>query len=355
MKPDMRPLIAAILPAAFAATTLWYGFGVAADAYAQDTRQHVVEAGDTLFGIARTYGVTVESLRRVNRLSGDDIRVGQLLIVPESENEVNAEPSAARDSTRPPGRAVESAIENNIVVPVHGDDSTGLEEMVTTDDSVAAEADSVAMEFVTVQADRSLYDVAFAVGLDVDSLIALNPDLPRFLDSTRIAVPGGGQAAVSYRVKTGDTLYKIATEHGTTIEAIRKENLLSGDAIRVDQVLVIPSGRGGRAVVSREAPLVATGFVRPYPSRFEGRLMASGRAYEPGRFYVSHADLPFGSVVLLTSPENGANAFAEVVDRLPSNADYAMDVSLAVAMALDVGGKSNPEVEIRVVRFGSGK
>lgn len=41
----------------------------------------MVEAGDTLFSIARRYNTTVDGLRRLNGISGDQIEVGQRLVV----------------------------------------------------------------------------------------------------------------------------------------------------------------------------------------------------------------------------------------------------------------------------------
>jgi LCP family protein required for cell wall assembly len=43
---------------------------------------HVVRQGDTLFSLARQYGVTVDDLVRVNNLTGDSIFVGQQLTIP---------------------------------------------------------------------------------------------------------------------------------------------------------------------------------------------------------------------------------------------------------------------------------
>ncbi len=46
---------------------------------------HVVGQGDTLFAIARRYGVTVDDLRRTNNLGGSDIIVpGQRLVIPRA-------------------------------------------------------------------------------------------------------------------------------------------------------------------------------------------------------------------------------------------------------------------------------
>jgi LysM repeat protein len=53
---------------------------------------HIVVSGDTLFGIALDYGVTVDGLLRMNGLEESDfLRIGQALIIPVDEGEVDAE------------------------------------------------------------------------------------------------------------------------------------------------------------------------------------------------------------------------------------------------------------------------
>jgi LysM repeat protein len=61
----------------------------------------------------------------------------------------------------------------------------------------------------------------------------------------REAAVGGGVAATGggenvYTVKSGDTLMKIAKQHGTTYKAIKAANGLTTDKIRVGQKLKIP-------------------------------------------------------------------------------------------------------------------
>jgi nucleoid-associated protein YgaU len=50
-------------------------------------------------------------------------------------------------------------------------------------------------------------------------------------------------ASKTYRVRRGDTLWDIASEHGTTVDQLTDANDLDDDAIMPGQKLVIPDGR----------------------------------------------------------------------------------------------------------------
>jgi len=43
---------------------------------------HTVEAGDSLYWIALTYGLSIAELKELNNLKSDVLRVGQRLLVP---------------------------------------------------------------------------------------------------------------------------------------------------------------------------------------------------------------------------------------------------------------------------------
>lgn len=45
-------------------------------------RTHTVVSGDSLWGIARRYGVEMEAIREANALDGDRVRIGQTLVIP---------------------------------------------------------------------------------------------------------------------------------------------------------------------------------------------------------------------------------------------------------------------------------
>lgn len=53
---------------------------------------HIVQAGDTLFLLARRYSTTIDAIMRQNNLSGSMILVGQRLIIPATGNSGNQGP-----------------------------------------------------------------------------------------------------------------------------------------------------------------------------------------------------------------------------------------------------------------------
>lgn len=73
-----------IPPARAAAATPARAGGEAPRRGAAARRVHVVEPGQTLFGIARRYGVRPKAIQDANDMDGDQVRIGQRLVIPAS-------------------------------------------------------------------------------------------------------------------------------------------------------------------------------------------------------------------------------------------------------------------------------
>jgi LysM repeat protein len=119
-------------------------------------------------------------------------------------------------------------------------------------------------EYVIVKGD-TLGKVAKAHGISLKTLEAANPNVQptRLKVGDKIMIPAGISAGTSgatpavtpaatatdmtgageqtYKVKSGDTLTKIAKANGTTVKAIESENNLSTTKIKVGQKLKIPA------------------------------------------------------------------------------------------------------------------
>lgn len=291
---------------------------------AQSVRSHVVRPGETLYRIATTYGLSVADLKRLNDLTSNTIRAGQRLLV-------EAPPPATPDAQPPPPP-----------VPV------------MTPPPATQGAPAAPPATLTPSASESVYDIAFRYGITPDTLFALNPDLPTTFGGSAVLRVPEELAMRTYRVRRGDTLFRIATNHGTTAAAIRAANRLVSDQVNIGQDLLIPGSVGAGPSRARRTPagqaglppIAEQGTVAVYPSRFAGRLMSGGEPYDPGRFTVAHSALALGTIILITNTANGRSTFAEVADRMPGGTGRILEVSAAVAGAITL---TDRPVAVRII------
>jgi len=61
-------------------------------------------------------------------------------------------------------------------------------------------------------------------------------------------------ADVQYKVKQGDTLGKLSKKYGVTVQALKEANHLSGNALSMKQVLVIPQKQNKKKTASSKKP-----------------------------------------------------------------------------------------------------
>jgi murein DD-endopeptidase MepM/ murein hydrolase activator NlpD len=210
MSPPARRTVIAFLAVLLLASA--YPGVVAAAPPAQGQTVHVVQAGETLFRIAQTYGVTVDEVVTANGLADRDvIHVGQQLVIPAS------------------GAALAPAISPPLTL--------------STD--------------YVVQPGDTLSLIAQRFNSTVDAIAqanaVLNPNL--IFVGQLLAVPTPQDAApppsqtVTHVVQPGETLAGIALRYNTTAWAVAQANDLSNpNVILVGQRLVIPSPQGGEEV-----------------------------------------------------------------------------------------------------------
>ncbi|WP_291379066.1 lytic transglycosylase domain-containing protein [Demequina sp.] len=169
---------------------------------AQAHTDHVVAPGDTVSGLAATYGVPAVSIMEANDLNASaTIYIGERLTIPTSS-------------------------------PAHAP-----------------------VTHVVVRGD-TVWDIAAAYGVTVAHIRqanALNAAATIRIGQT-LAIPGATTSpstpeltatapSLTYVVRSGDTVWSIATRHGTTVAAIADANALKDPGvIRVGQALTVPGG-----------------------------------------------------------------------------------------------------------------
>lgn len=103
-----------------------------------------------------------------------------------------------------------------------------------------------------------------------------------------------------------------------------------------------PSQDGGKVekeeVIEESGPVVGEGMASFYSDKLEGRKTASGEPYDPKKMTCAHRKLPFGTVLAVERLKNGKVARCTVNDRGPFHEKRIIDVSRAVAEAIDLDG-----------------
>ena len=138
-------------------------------------------------------------------------------------------------------------------------------------------------EYVVVKGD-TFAKIAKKNGVSVKAIQAANPGVEptKLKVGQKLSIPassggasamtggpvstGSGMGEETYTVKSGDSLTKIAKAHGTTVKAIKAENNLNTDHIKVGQKLKIPAKAEAAAPVPAPAPVTATSPPGPSPA-----------------------------------------------------------------------------------------
>ena len=217
---------------------------------------YTVKQGDTLYGISNQYGVSVTELARINNVTANNLKVGQVLRIPDKSG-IN--PDNMFMYTVKKGDSLYSiASKYNTTVKdimdLNNLKSTNLSigqmlripEKYTTNDIVLEcigtpwKYNDTSNEFTyTVKKGDSLYKIANTYGTTISKIVSLNN-----LKNTNLSIGQKLKIPVQnnskkYAVKKGDSLYKIANMFNTTVDSIKKKNNLKSNVLTIGQVLNI--------------------------------------------------------------------------------------------------------------------
>ncbi|MEG0732759.1 MAG: LysM peptidoglycan-binding domain-containing protein, partial [Vagococcus sp.] len=210
----------------------------------QGAKTHKVKRGDTLYGIALEYGVTVAQLKSWNGLKSDMIYVGQNLQVKGGTTTNTSKPSTGNTVKPTPSKPKPAQTTGTYTVK-RGDTlyGIGLQHGV-----------SVAQ----LKSWNGLKSDMIYVGqkLTVKGGTATSTAKPTNNQSTKpkpVTQTKPKQTTGTYTVKRGDTLYGISIRYGVSINDIKKWNGLKSDMIFVGQSLKI-NGQSTQTVSHQNQP-----------------------------------------------------------------------------------------------------
>ncbi|RKQ34324.1 LysM peptidoglycan-binding domain-containing protein [Oceanobacillus halophilus] len=219
------------------------------------SQSYRVSAGDTLYKIATKNGTTVEAIKQANGLTSNNLQIGQTLTIPTRGTTTPVQSKSTSYQVVSGDTLYKIATENGTTVDAikqaNGLTSNNLQvgqTLTIPTGGTTTPVQSKSKSYQVVRGD-TLYKIATENGTTVDSIKQANGLTSNNLQiGQTLTIPTGGTTtpvqskSTSYQVVPGDTLYKIATQNGTTVYAIKQANGLTTNNLQVGQMLTIPTG-----------------------------------------------------------------------------------------------------------------
>ena len=212
-----------------------------------DENIYIVKAGDTLYGIARKYKVSVDELKSLNNLSSDNLSVGQVLQIPEiiEEDTPNENIYIVKAGDTLYSIANKYGMSVQELKDLNGLTSNNLS---IGQNLVVSEKNAGTLDTYTVKKGDTLYSIANKYGLSVSELKSLNNLTSDILSIGQVLnVSNSGVTTTpstpsnTYTVKSGDSLYSIARRYKVTVDALKQANGKTSNLLSIGEVLVIPT------------------------------------------------------------------------------------------------------------------
>ena len=168
---------------------------------------HEVKQGETLYGLAKSYGTTIDELIAVNPGSENGIKIGQKLMIPSSRTNERAAVDADK-------QVHDAFSQNSVQIAPLGSDPV----------------------YQIINDGEDIYTIAKHYNTSIESILINNPGLKpdEYVAGTKIkvvpntAVPFNyervGRRNYKYEVKRGETYASIATDNGISEAELKAAN-----------------------------------------------------------------------------------------------------------------------------------
>ena len=220
---------------------------------------YIVKAGDTLWGISNQYGVNVSDLAALNNVAAETLKVGQVLVIPNKSgtNPDNMFMYTVKkgDSLWNLARTYGTSVEEIKRINYLTSNNLYIGQVLRIPEMYTKPEDMNVPNYINYEVVRgdTLYGIAKKYGVSIDTIIndnALKSNILNIGQNLKIRTSSSlveecfGEDYVpntdkTYVVVKGDTLYSIAKTYNTTLDSIKSKNNLKNNTLSIGQVLKI--------------------------------------------------------------------------------------------------------------------
>ena len=209
--------------------------------YEGEENVYIVQKGDTLYSIAAANNTTVDELKKANNLTSNILSTGQLLkipsaLLPESTYIVKKGDSLYSIANKYNTTVDELKRINNLTSNIL---RIGQVLKLPSDKVSDVEKEENTISY-TVQKGDSLYSIARKYSTTIDKIKDLNNLTTNLLSIGQVLlIPTDTNLETTYTVQKGDSLYSIAKKYDTTVDRLKQLNNLSSNLLSIGQMLIV--------------------------------------------------------------------------------------------------------------------
>ena len=224
-------------------------------------KEYIVKRGDTLWGISNQFGVSVTELAETNKVDANTLKVGQVLVIPikSGTNPDNMFMYTVKkgDSLWNIAKVYNTSVEDIKKLNYLTSNDLYIGQVLRIPEIFTKEEDFYVPEYTNyvVKKGDNLYSIARKYNISVDTIIqdnalknttlSIGQNLKIREETSSLEECFGEEYTpptdnyITYTVKRGDSLYKIAQAYNTSVSEIMKLNNLSSNLLNIGQILKI--------------------------------------------------------------------------------------------------------------------
>ncbi len=231
------------------------GIAAAPNGALADDPSHLVAYGETLYSIARDYGVSPAALAAANGITTESwVYAGQALTIPGSSSST----STQNTNTAPSSQIAKVSSGGTYTVQA-GDSLTGLARTFGVSIDAIAEANNIPPNGFLYTGTQLTIPGAASTAAKPVAAPAPASDVKTTSESAKPTSNESASASIiDYVVRAGDTLYGIAIKHGVTMASIQIASDMGSPYVYTGQTLKIPSGAAPAAKTEKPAAPAST-------------------------------------------------------------------------------------------------
>ena len=215
-----------------------------------DNSVYIVKKGDSLWSIAKKYGLSVDELKRINNLNDNLLNIGQILKITD-DYMINNDIYIVKKGDSLYSIAGKYDVSVDDLKKYNNLDSNIInigQELYIPKGQIIEDNVSTNFETYTVVLGDTLYGIANKYGVSVADIKEINNLTSNTLSiGQKLVIPTDDVIVdsdiinyIDYRVVLGDTLYGIANKYGVSVDEIKRINNLSNNNLSIGQIIRIP-------------------------------------------------------------------------------------------------------------------